>query len=95
MSIRLENVEHVARLARLELASEEKDRFLGQLNAILNYVDKLNELNTDDVAPTTHVLPIHNVLRDDEVRESLTIEQVMKNAPEEEEGQFLVPAVLE
>ncbi|MBR2567763.1 MAG: Asp-tRNA(Asn)/Glu-tRNA(Gln) amidotransferase subunit GatC [Paenibacillus sp.] len=95
MSIRLENVEHVARLARLELASEEKDRFLGQLNAILNYADKLNELNTDDVAPTTHVLPIHNVLRDDEVRESLTIEQVMKNAPEEEEGQFLVPAVLE
>ncbi|SMG55975.1 Asp-tRNA(Asn)/Glu-tRNA(Gln) amidotransferase subunit GatC [Paenibacillus aquistagni] len=95
MSIRLENVEHVARLARLELASEEKDRFLGQLNAILNYADKLNELNTDDVAPTTHVLPIHNVLRDDKVRESLTIEQVMKNAPEEEEGQFLVPAVLE
>ena len=95
MSIRLENVEHVARLARLELASEEKDRFLGQMNAILNYADKLNELNTDDVAPTTHVLPIHNVLRDDEVRESLTIEQVMKNAPEEEEGQFLVPAVLE
>lgn len=95
MSIRLENVEHVARLARLELTSEEKERFLGQLNAILNYADKLNELNTDDVAPTTHVLPIHNVLRDDEVRESLTIEQVMKNAPEEEEGHFLVPAVLE
>ncbi|WP_195575289.1 Asp-tRNA(Asn)/Glu-tRNA(Gln) amidotransferase subunit GatC [Paenibacillus sp. 1001270B_150601_E10] len=95
MSIRLENVEHVARLARLELTSEEKERFLGQLNAILNYADKLNELNTDDVAPTTHVLPIHNVLRDDEVRKSLTIEQVMKNAPEEEEGHFLVPAVLE
>jgi len=95
MSISLENVEHVAKLARLQLSDEEKEKFLGQLNAILEYADKLNELNTDDVAPTTHVLPIFNVMREDEVRPSLPLEQVMANAPEEEDGHFRVPAVLD
>jgi len=95
MSISLENVEHVAKLARLQLSDEEKEKFLGQLNAILEYADKLNELNTDDVAPTTHVLPIFNVMREDEVRPSLPLEQVMENAPEEEDGHFRVPAVLD
>ncbi|MCG7409774.1 Asp-tRNA(Asn)/Glu-tRNA(Gln) amidotransferase subunit GatC [Paenibacillus sp. ACRRX] len=95
MSINLDNVEHVARLARLQLSDEEKNQFLDQLNAILKYADKLNELLTDDVQPTTHVLPIHNVMRDDVVRESLPIERVMANAPEEEDGHFRVPAVLD
>lgn len=95
MSISLDNVEHVARLARLSLRDEEKESFLDQLNAILKYADKLNELNTDEVPPTSHVLPIHNVMRDDTVRPSLTMEQIMKNAPEEEEGHFRVPAVLD
>ncbi|WP_028544562.1 Asp-tRNA(Asn)/Glu-tRNA(Gln) amidotransferase subunit GatC [Paenibacillus taiwanensis] len=95
MSINLDNVEHVARLARLQLSAEEKHQFLDQLNAILKYADKLNELHTDDVQPTTHVLPIHNVMRDDVVRESLPIERVMANAPEEEDGHFRVPAVLD
>ncbi|MDK8183148.1 Asp-tRNA(Asn)/Glu-tRNA(Gln) amidotransferase subunit GatC [Paenibacillus sp. UMB4589-SE434] len=95
MSINLDNVEHVARLARLQLSDEEKNQFLDQLNAILKYADKLNELHTDDVQPTTHVLPIHNVMRDDVVRESLPIERVMANAPEEEDGHFRVPAVLD
>lgn len=95
MSISLENVEHVAKLARLQLNDDEKERFMGQLNAILGYAEKLNELNTDDVAPTTHVLPIYNVMREDVVRPSLPIEVVMANAPEEEDGHFRVPAVLE
>ncbi|TVX86730.1 Asp-tRNA(Asn)/Glu-tRNA(Gln) amidotransferase subunit GatC [Paenibacillus agilis] len=95
MSINLHDVEHVAKLARLLLTDEEKDRYTDQLNAILKYADKLNELNTDDVQPTTHVLPIRNVMREDEVRPSLDRERVMKNAPEEEDGQFRVPAVLE
>ncbi|MGZ9587316.1 Asp-tRNA(Asn)/Glu-tRNA(Gln) amidotransferase subunit GatC [Paenibacillus marinisediminis] len=95
MSISLDNVEHVAKLARLQLSEQEKEQFLGQLNAILEYADKLNELNTDDVPPTSHVLPIRNVMRDDTVQESLAIEQVMANAPEEEDGHFRVPAVLE
>lgn len=95
MSIQLQDVEHVAKLARLDLSNEEKERYTEQLNAILKYAEKLNELNTDDVTPTTHVLPIRNVMREDEARPSLPIEKVMANAPEEEEGQFRVPAVLE
>lgn len=95
MSIHVKDVEHVAKLARLDLSNEEKERYTEQLNAILKYAEKLNELNTDDVTPTTHVLPIRNVMREDESRPSLPIEKVMANAPEEEEGQFKVPAVLE
>lgn len=95
MSITVKDVEHVAKLARLELSDDEKERFTGQLNAILKYAEKLNELNTDDVPPTSHVLKLANVMREDENRPSLPIEKVMKNAPEEEDGQFRVPAVLE
>lgn len=95
MSITLKDVEHVANLARLELSNEEKEQFTGQLNAILKYAEKLNGLNTDDVEPTSHVLPITNVMREDVTRESLPIEKVLLNAPDEEEGHFKVPAVLE
>ncbi|MFX3632684.1 MAG: Asp-tRNA(Asn)/Glu-tRNA(Gln) amidotransferase subunit GatC [Candidatus Pristimantibacillus sp.] len=95
MSITLKDVEHVANLARLELSDQEKEQFTGQLNAILKYAEKLNGLNTDDVEPTSHVLPITNVMREDVMRESLPIEKVMLNAPDEEDGQFKVPAVLE
>lgn len=95
MSIYVQDVEHAAKLARLNLSNEEKERYTEQLNAILKYAEKLNELNTDDVPLTTHVLPIQNVMREDEVRASLPIEKVMANAPEEEEGQFKVPAVLD
>ncbi|UHA74743.1 Asp-tRNA(Asn)/Glu-tRNA(Gln) amidotransferase subunit GatC [Paenibacillus sp. 481] len=95
MSIGIQDVEHVAKLARLNLSDDEKERFTEQLNAILKYAEKLNELNTDDVQATTHVLPIKNVMREDEVRPSLPIERVMANAPEEEDGQFKVPAVLD
>lgn len=95
MSITIKDVEHVANLARLELSGEEKEVFTGQLNAILKYAEKLNELDTADVQPTTHVLPITNVMREDEKRPSWPVEQVMKNAPDEEDGQFRVPAVLE
>lgn len=95
MSITLKDVEHVANLARLALTDAEKAQFTDQLNAILKYAEKLNELDTDNVEPTTHVLPITNVLRDDEKRESLPIEKVLLNAPDEEDGQIKVPAVLE
>lgn len=95
MSIAVQDVEHVAKLARLDLSEEEKTKFTEQLNAILKYAEKLNELDTDDVAPTSHVLPIANVMREDEVRPSLPIEKVLLNAPDEEDGQIRVPAVLE
>ncbi|GMK42137.1 aspartyl/glutamyl-tRNA(Asn/Gln) amidotransferase subunit C [Paenibacillus sp. CCS19] len=95
MSITTNDVQHVANLARLALTDEEKETFTGQLNAILKYADKLNELNTDGVEPTSHVLPLANVMRADEVRPSLPIEAVLRNAPDEEDGQIKVPAVLE
>ncbi|MFD0673903.1 Asp-tRNA(Asn)/Glu-tRNA(Gln) amidotransferase subunit GatC [Cohnella sp. GCM10027633] len=95
MSISIKDVEHVANLARLELSDADKEQFAGQLNAILKYAEKLNELNTDGVEPTSHVLPLANVMREDAVKPSLPIDKAMLNAPEEEEGHFKVPAVLE
>ena len=95
MAVTTTDVEHVAKLARLELSENEKERFTEQMNAILTYADKLNELDTNDVQPTSHVLKMVNVMRDDHIRPSLTIEQVMNNAPDEEDGHFRVPAVIE
>lgn len=95
MSITPKDVQHVAKLARLNLTPEEEQMFTGQLNAILQYAEKLKELNTEGVQPTTHVLHLSNVMREDKVKESLSIEKVLLNAPDEEDGQFKVPAVLE
>lgn len=95
MSIQSKDVEYVAKLARLNLSDQERETFTEQLNAILQYAEKLNELDTDGVEPTTHVLRLSNVMRDDVVHESLSQEKVFRNAPEEENGQFKVPAVLE
>ena len=95
MGITVQDVEHAANLARLNLSAEEKERFAGQLDAILKYADKLNELDTSDIEPTSHVLPLANVMREDEVRPSWPIEQVLAIAPDEEDGHFKVPAVLE
>ncbi|MEK5059241.1 Asp-tRNA(Asn)/Glu-tRNA(Gln) amidotransferase subunit GatC [Paenibacillus shunpengii] len=95
MSITKQDVQHVAKLARLNLSETEEAQMTEQLNAILQYAEKLNELDTEGVEPTTHVLHVSNVMREDEVRESLPIEKVMLNAPDEEDGQIRVPAVLE
>ncbi|CAM3108748.1 MULTISPECIES: Asp-tRNA(Asn)/Glu-tRNA(Gln) amidotransferase subunit GatC [Paenibacillus] len=95
MSISNNDVQHVAKLARLNLTAEEEQTLTGQLNAILKYAEKLNELDTENIEPTTHVLHVSNVMREDETKESLSIEQVMRNAPDEEDGQFKVPAVME
>ncbi|MBB6672653.1 Asp-tRNA(Asn)/Glu-tRNA(Gln) amidotransferase subunit GatC [Cohnella nanjingensis] len=95
MSITVKDVEHVANLARLTLSEAEKEQFAGQLNAILKYAEKLNGLDTTGIEPTSHVLPLANVMRDDEPRESLPLEKALRNAPDEEDGQFKVPAVLE
>jgi aspartyl-tRNA(Asn)/glutamyl-tRNA(Gln) amidotransferase subunit C len=95
MSITVKDVEHVANLARLDLSEAEKATFTEQLNAILKYADKLNELDTTDVEPTSHAMPLVNVMREDESRPSATMEQVLRNAPDDEDGQFKVPAVLE
>lgn len=95
MGVTVKDVEHVANLARLELSEEEKHKFAEQLTQILQYAEKLNELDTDNVEPMSHAVPHFNVMRDDEVKPSLDMEQIMLNAPDEEDGQFRVPAILE
>ena len=95
MKITIKEVEHVARLARLELSEEEKERTRAQLDSILSYIDKLNELDTSAVEPTSHVLPMTNVFREDEVRPSLSREEAMASAPDRQDVFFRVPRILE
>lgn len=95
MKITMQEVEHVARLARLELTPEEKERMLAQLDSILSYIDTLNELDTTAVEPTSHVLPMTNVFREDEVTPSLSQEAVLANAPDRSDLFFRVPRILE
>lgn len=92
--ITIEEVEAVANLARLEFSEEEKEQFTSQLQKIINYIDKLNELDTSDVEPTSHVLPIKNVFRDDVPKPSYPREEMLKNAPDPVEGYFAVPKVI-
>ena len=88
-------IDHVALLARLELKDEEKELFSKQVGSIIEYVDKLNELDIDDVEPTAHVLPIKNVFREDELRDSLPREKALQNAPRESNGFYRVPKIIE
>lgn len=90
-----EQVKKVAKLARLELTEDEITEFTGQLGAILEYVEKMNELDTTDVEPLAHCLPITNVLRDDEIRDSLGTEKTLVNAPERDGPFFKVPKILD
>jgi aspartyl-tRNA(Asn)/glutamyl-tRNA(Gln) amidotransferase subunit C len=90
-----EDVAHVAELARLELSAAEEEQFIAQLNSILIYMEKLRELDTVDVEPTSHVLPLVNILREDEVQPSLDRAQVLRNAPEESHFFFKVPRIIE
>ncbi len=91
MAITREEVEHVARLARLELTSDEVDRFRDQLSVILEAVGKVAELDLSDVPPTAHPLEISNAWAEDEPRPSLSVEEALANAPDREAGFFRVP----
>jgi aspartyl-tRNA(Asn)/glutamyl-tRNA(Gln) amidotransferase subunit C len=88
-------VDHVAMLARLDFDPSEKADMARQLSRIVEYVEKLNELDTEDVSPTAHAVPLRNVLRDDEVSPPLDREDALLNAPDREGGFFRVPRVLE
>ncbi|OGP53344.1 MAG: asparaginyl/glutamyl-tRNA amidotransferase subunit C [Deltaproteobacteria bacterium RBG_13_52_11] len=94
MKVEIGEVEHVAHLARLRLTEEEKELFTDQLNAILNYVEKLNELDTSGVEATFHVVPHHNTMREDEVKESFPQEVSLGNAPDRAQGCFRVPKII-
>ena len=89
------DIEHVAKLARLELTDEEKARLRDQLGVILENAAKVSEVATDVVPPTAHAIPRSNVLRPDEITQSLTTEEVLSNAPEVEDDRFKVPKVVE
>jgi aspartyl-tRNA(Asn)/glutamyl-tRNA(Gln) amidotransferase subunit C len=95
MKISKQEVEHVAKLARLELSEQEKEKLTDQLSNILTYVEKLNELDTAGVEPTAHVLDIENVMREDVAGESLTQEKALANAPEKSAGHYRVPKIIE
>jgi aspartyl-tRNA(Asn)/glutamyl-tRNA(Gln) amidotransferase subunit C len=89
-----EEVRHVAKLARLEQSEAEEERMTGQMNQILGYMDKLNELDTAGVAATTHAIQLHNVFRPDEVVPSLDRGESLGNAPETDGVNFVVPKVI-
>jgi aspartyl-tRNA(Asn)/glutamyl-tRNA(Gln) amidotransferase subunit C len=89
------DIEHVARLARIELSDEERERLLGQLRVILEAAAKVGEVATDDVVPTSYAIPRSNVLRPDEVEPSLPHEEALANAPDREGERFRVPRIAE
>jgi aspartyl-tRNA(Asn)/glutamyl-tRNA(Gln) amidotransferase subunit C len=90
--IEREQVQHVARLARLRLSEEELDRMAGELSGILDHVDRIGELDLDGVEPTSHVVELENVLRVDEPRPSWPREVVLEQAPDPAQGAFRVPS---
>lgn len=95
MSLTHDDVLHIARLARIKLSESDVDRFASQLSGILDHFAALSAVDTGDLEPTAHPLPLSNVMRDDEVAPSLSREDVLANAPEAEEGYIRVRAVLE
>jgi len=95
MKITKQEVEHVGKLARLELSEQDKDTLTDQMSNILTYVETLNSIDTKGVAPTSHVLDINNVMRDDVPGKSLSQDQALANAPEKAAGHFKVPKIIE
>jgi aspartyl-tRNA(Asn)/glutamyl-tRNA(Gln) amidotransferase subunit C len=95
MSISKKDVEHVAKLARLGLSEAEKKLFTDQLSAILDFADNLKKLDTKDIPPTAHAIPMKNVMREDKVVPCKNVDDILANAPEEESRMFKVPRILE
>jgi len=89
------DIEKVAKLARLELSEDEKKMFGSQMEQILTYMEQLNRIDTTGVEPMSHAIPIHNVFREDEVKVSVPQEEVLAIAPDQEDGHFKVPRIIE
>ncbi|MCG1023652.1 Asp-tRNA(Asn)/Glu-tRNA(Gln) amidotransferase subunit GatC [Sutcliffiella horikoshii] len=90
-----DQVKHVAHLARLAISEDEVVMFTSQLDAIISFAEKLNELDTEEVQPTSHVLYMKNVMREDVAKEGLPVDEVLKNAPDHKNGQIRVPSIIE
>ena len=95
MKLTLAQVEHIAELAKLALSDDEKSRYQEQLSAILEYAERLQTVDTSTIPPTATVLPLRNVMRADEPRDSMSREDVLANAPQAEADYFRVQAVLD
>ncbi len=89
------DIDHAAMLARLHIKQSEKELFAGQVQSIINYIEKLNELDTTSVEPTAHILPINNVFREDSLRESLPRNKALQNAPQKDEDFYRVPRIID
>ena len=94
MRIGIDTVRHVARLANLSFSDQELELFTRQLGSILEYIDKLNELDTSRIQPTSHVTRMEQMLREDRTAESLSVPQALANAPESKDDHFTVPKVI-
>ena len=94
MSSEAHDIEKIALLARLSLTASEKDKLGKQFHQIVDYIDQLNRLNTDNVEPTSHVLSLHNVLREDEARKIFSETDYLKQAPRQDKGHYEVPKIL-
>ncbi|MCX5669125.1 MAG: Asp-tRNA(Asn)/Glu-tRNA(Gln) amidotransferase subunit GatC [Candidatus Omnitrophica bacterium] len=95
MSIDKETIRHVAHLARIELQPNELEKLFGELHEILGFIDKLSILNVEQIKPTSHILPISNVLREDELHVSLNSDKALENAPSKKGNFFSVPKIIE
>ena len=95
MEITKNTVKHVGHLARIELQDKELDTLSLQLKSILDFIDQLKELDTKNVLPTSHILPLNNVLREDECRDSLAAEKALSNAPQKKDSFFVVPKIID
>jgi aspartyl-tRNA(Asn)/glutamyl-tRNA(Gln) amidotransferase subunit C len=95
MSLSLKEVEHIALLAHLQLGEQELDKYRRQLESILEYADRLRKLDTSHISPTTTVLPLRSVLRDDVIGESLLSADALANAVESDRNMFRIPPVFE
>lgn len=94
MAVTLEQVDQIARLAKLDFSEQEKATFVQQFNQILDYMTTLNELDTEDVEPTYNILELSNVMREDAVQPWLTQDEALANAPKSKHGFFSVPKVI-
>ena len=95
MSLSREQVEHVARLARVGITEEDVDRFRHQLSDVLDYFERLREVDTENVPPTSHTLPLHNIMREDEPQAPFDADLILANAPDKEDDRIRVRAILE
>jgi aspartyl-tRNA(Asn)/glutamyl-tRNA(Gln) amidotransferase subunit C len=95
MRLTPEEVEHVALLGRLRLTEEERARFTTQLNSILDHFEQLKDIDTADVPPMSHAVPVSNVVREDQPKPSLAPEEALQNAPDQDRNCFRVPRVIE